>query len=86
MFSDLLTDRRATLCELCEWLGLAWDECLLTPTWNGRPIMQLFPFGGISEASIAHEEACVAALVPDERETLLRQTAGTRELYDIDRI
>jgi hypothetical protein len=37
-FEDLVLDTGATMHRLAEWLGIAWDERLAVPTFNGYPV------------------------------------------------
>jgi hypothetical protein len=56
-FEDLVADRRRTLGELVQKLGLEWNDALLTPSWNGRKMEQIYPWGTIriptTEANVA---------------------------------
>jgi hypothetical protein len=56
-FEDLVADRRGTLGELANKLGITWDDALLTPSWNGQKLEQVYPWGTIrmptTEANIA---------------------------------
>jgi hypothetical protein len=51
-FEDLVTRPRQEMESLCTWLGIAFDECLLTPTRLGRPTR------GNSYDSPAFETVC----------------------------
>lgn len=56
-FEDLVADRRGTLGKLANQLGISWDDSLLEPSWNGRKMEQVYPWGTIrtptTEANIA---------------------------------
>jgi hypothetical protein len=56
-FEDLVADPRACLGGLVSKLGIEWHDALLAPSWNGRRMEQLYPWGNVriptAEANIA---------------------------------
>jgi hypothetical protein len=56
-FEDLVADRRGTMSALAGKLGIAWSDSLLEPSWNGKKMDQVYPWGTIriptTEANIA---------------------------------
>lgn len=56
-FEDLVADPRKAMGGLAEGLGIAWDDALLQPSWNGAPMASVYPWGTIRtptpEANIA---------------------------------
>ena len=44
---DVMADPLHTLGSLCETLGLDTSETLLTPSWNGTPLAEVYPWGTI---------------------------------------
>jgi Sulfotransferase family len=46
-FEDLVADRRATMTKLCRNLGLSFSENCLYPSWNGKKLEQVYPWGTI---------------------------------------
>jgi hypothetical protein len=44
---DVMADSEATLGELCGKLGLEASSTLATPSWNGNPLDQVYPWGTI---------------------------------------
>ena len=56
-FEDLVADRGQTMGKLADALGIAFCDTLLQPTWNGRPMAEIYPWGTIrtltTEANIA---------------------------------
>ena len=56
-FEDLVADRQTTLSDLAKRLGLEWSDTLLAPSWNGRKMDQVYPWGTIrtptTEANVA---------------------------------
>ena len=79
----LITEREAEMRRMASWLGLGWDPVLLTPTWNGRSLARLWPFGGVPEVSADHERQAAWGLTADERAAIAEGTAGVRGLCGI---
>jgi hypothetical protein len=56
-FEDIVANRRVTLGKLSERLGIGWSDSLLEPSWNGRKMDVIYPWGTIrtatTEANIA---------------------------------
>jgi hypothetical protein len=46
-FEDLIADRRTTMSKLCRDLGLSFSESCLYPSWNGKKLEQVYPWGTI---------------------------------------
>lgn len=82
-FSDLLHRREQTMKGICEWLGIAYQPSLLTPSWNGQPIDRMGPFGGVPEISEEHENECIRVLNANDFEIVSRETCAVRNLLGI---
>ncbi|MEA2935927.1 MAG: hypothetical protein QOD74_2573 [Variibacter sp.] len=56
-FEDLVADRRGTMSALAGKIEIAWSDSLLEPSWNGKKMDQVYPWGTIriptTEANIA---------------------------------
>ena len=81
---ELIGARPATLRRLCDWLGLAYDPIVETPTWNHMPLARMGPFGGVPVVSATHEVEAEASLSPDERALVLAETRAARRLYGME--
>jgi hypothetical protein len=46
-FEDLVADRKATMGTLAKNLGIGWNDALLEPSWNGKPMQSVYPWGTI---------------------------------------
>jgi hypothetical protein len=79
----LIDDRAETTRQLSEWIGIGYRESLLYPSWNGRPLTEQGPFGGVPKIGREHEAANLAALEPETLNVLATTTAGARGLFDI---
>jgi len=61
-FEDLVDDPQKTMGELVSKLGLSWSDTLLYPSWNGRKIQQMYPWGTIRTATVAANVATMNEL------------------------
>ena len=61
--------------EVCERLGLDRDDSLRTPSWNGRPLEQVYPWGTIRTATPEANRATAEELAEEERREV-RTRAG----------
>jgi hypothetical protein len=61
--------------EVCERLGLDRDDSLRTPSWNGEPLEQVYPWGTIRTATPAANRATAEELTEAERREV-RTRAG----------
>lgn len=56
-FEDLVASPREAMGGLAKKLGIAWDDALLHPSWNGKKMASVYPWGTIrtptTEANIA---------------------------------
>jgi hypothetical protein len=63
------------LVGVCEQLGLEPDDALKAPSWNGRPLEQVYPWGTIRTATAEANRATAEELSEEEREAV-RARAG----------
>ena len=82
-FDRLIEERAAELGRLCAWLGLGYDAVLEVPTWNGEPLVRLWPFGGVPVVSAAHERECEDSLSFEDRAVIDEETSAVRALYGL---
>ncbi len=82
-YLSLLTKREQTLVQLCQWLKIDFDPLLLEPTWNAKPILGLYPFGGVRIASVEHEYNYKDELKESELDAIKSSTEGIRGLFNI---
>jgi len=56
-FEDLVADPKATMTKLASKLGIAFDEILTYPSWNGKKMEEVYPWGTVRiptpEANVA---------------------------------
>ena len=64
---DVMADPVATLGAVCEKLGLRASDTLATPSWNGRELEQVYPWGTIRTATPEANFATAQELSEDEQ-------------------
>jgi len=72
---DVMADPFKTLGAVCEHLGLERAESLRTPSWNGTPLQEVYPWGTIRKATPEANRATSEELSAEERE-MVRLLAG----------
>jgi hypothetical protein len=65
---DVMADPEATLGALCHKLGLDTSATLATPSWNGAPLDQVYPWGTIRTPTPEANLATARELSEPERE------------------
>ena len=63
-----MADPQRTLGAVCEKLGLEPAEALRTPTWNGTPLTEIYPWGTIRTPTPEANRATARELTPRERD------------------
>lgn len=69
-FEDLVTDRRATMSKLADKLGIAWADSLLEPSWNGKTMNQVYPWGTIRTPTPAANIATMNELDAEQKRAI----------------
>lgn len=69
-FEDLLENPRAALGGVCEKMGLEKAPTLAAPTWNGRVLDEIYPWGTIRRATPEANRATAAELSREESEEI----------------
>lgn len=64
---DVMAAPLETLTPVCESLGLGASEALRQPSWNGRPLEEVYPWGTIRKPTPAANRATAAELSDRER-------------------
>jgi hypothetical protein len=74
-FEDVVAAPRKVLGAVCRKLGVSDAESLTAPSWNGRPLEQIYPWGTIRSATPDANRDTARELSVDEREHV-RAAAG----------
>jgi hypothetical protein len=72
---DVLAGPKATLGALCEKLGLEAADTLSYPSWNGKQLEQVYPWGTIRTPTPAANRATAEELSAAEREEIRTRTS-----------
>ena len=76
-FEDLVVEPRRVLCELGRQVGFHDSEALATPSWNGNPLDEVYPWGTIQHATPEANRETAETLTDRERAEIRAHT----ELY-----
>ncbi len=79
---DVMANPRGTLGPICEKLGLEPADTLQTPTWNGTPLDQVYPWGTIRTPTPAANRATAEELSPRERDEVRARGWQYLETFD----
>jgi len=79
-FEDLVADPRGTLAAVCERLGLADAASLAEPSWNGRPLTSVYPWGTIRTPTAEANLATARELSTAESDEVRRRAGAYLEL------
>jgi hypothetical protein len=67
---DVVATPEATLGEVCRAMGLDSDRALASPSWNGSPLDEVYPWGTIRRATSAANRSTAEELSPVERDEI----------------
>jgi hypothetical protein len=67
---DVMADPKSTLGAVCGALGLEASDTLACPTWNGRPLDEVSPWGTIRQPTLEANRAAADSLSNDERKAI----------------
>ncbi|HKZ14998.1 MAG TPA: sulfotransferase [Solirubrobacterales bacterium] len=77
---DVMADSVAALTPVCEALGLGADPALEGPSWNGRQMEEVYPWGTIRIATPEQNAATAAELTGEEQREVAERAAPFAEL------
>ncbi len=72
-YEDLIVDPAAVLAATCRQLGIGPSDSLATPSWNGRALREVYPWGTIRTPSVAANDATRAELSTAEGQEIRRR-------------
>jgi hypothetical protein len=79
---DVMADPYQTLGAVCQKLGLDMAESLRRPTWNGKVLDEIYPWGTIRQATLDANQATALELSPGERAEVSSRAWQYLETFD----
>jgi hypothetical protein len=79
---DVMADPQAALATVLRALGLEDDPALATPSWNGTPLQEIYPWGTIRQATPEANRATAAELGAETRAEIARMTWQYLDVFD----
>ena len=79
---DVMRDPVVTLGRVCEQLGLESSATLATPSWNGTPIDEVYPWGTIRKPTLDANRVAASSLSDAEREDIAARAWQYLEVFD----
>ncbi len=79
---DVMRDSLGTLGPICEKLGVEQAESLRTPTWNGQPRGEIYPWGTIRKPTLEQNRATARELSDAEQAEIRSSTFQYLETFD----
>ena len=77
-----MSDSYKTLGAVCGALGLEPADSLRTPTWNGTPLQEVYPWGTIRKATPEHNLATARELSSEEQSEIRAYAAQYLDIFD----
>jgi Sulfotransferase family len=74
-FEDLVASPRETLGKLVTKLGMAWNDSLLRPSWNGKAMESVYPWGTIRTPTTEANIATMNELNSEQKAIIKTQTS-----------
>ncbi|MBV9438537.1 MAG: sulfotransferase [Candidatus Eremiobacteraeota bacterium] len=78
---DVLDDPEGTLGAVCERMGLDTASTLGVPSWNGKQLEQVYPWGTIRQATVEANRATAEELSRAERDEIRARAWQYLELF-----
>ncbi len=85
-FEDLVANPRETMGGVAKRLGLSWADTLLYPSWNGRKMGEVYPWGTIRKASTEANIATMNELDAGQKAEIRSYTSTMLPFFDYERL
>jgi hypothetical protein len=79
---DVMADSLATLGPVCDALGIERADSLRTPSWNGSPLPEVYPWGTIRTPTPDANKREAESLSPAERDEIRARAWQYLEVFD----
>lgn len=83
-YEDVIADPVKTLEPICAALGIAVSPTLTTPTWNGTPLENVYPWGTIRKATPDANRATAEELSAEERAAVRMWTGPYLSIFQYE--
>ncbi len=80
-YEDLLSKPTQALKSVCRFLGISYQKQLRKPSWNGTPLNEVKPFGGIPTPSQTYESKIRRLISQQVRSEIFRITCQAQGLF-----
>lgn len=85
-FDDLIAGPKAFFLPLCKKLGISYSDSLMYPSWNGKKLDELFPWGTIRIPTPAENKATMKELTRSEYLAIKERTTVINKVLGFDRL
>jgi hypothetical protein len=79
---DVMADSHKTLGDVCAKLGLERADTLRSPSWNGNPLKEVYPWGTIRKATPDANHATAMELSAKERDEVRAHAWQYLDVFD----
>lgn len=79
---DVMADSVKALGPVCDALGIERAASLRTPSWNGEPLKEVYPWGTIRKATPEANKATAMELSPAERDEIRARAWQYLDTFD----
>ena len=79
---DVMADSIAALAPVCDALGIERAASLATPSWNGTPLGEVYPWGTIRRPTTAQNAEEAASLSAAERDEIRQRAWQYLDTFD----
>lgn len=79
---DVMADPRQTLGQVCDKLGVEISDSLTRPSWNGKELQEVYPWGTIRRATPRANRETALELSGKERDEVRRYARQYLEIFD----
>lgn len=85
-FEDYIADPKKHLGPICEKVGISWSDTLTYPSWNGKKLEKVYPWGTIVSATTTANLATKDELSHEEYVELKSLTAVMNKLMGYEQL
>ena len=83
---DVMADPITTLGTICEALGLEVSDSLKSPSWNGKDLEEVYPWGTLRKVTPAQNKATAEELSREEHDAIRDYSWQYLDVFDYRRV